>query len=269
MLTDQVFYHNTTKKLIVAFGNVFNDLTFKRFDEAGNTVSFIKVPIVFAPREKYMVVLKNAMSSGVQTVLPRMSFFLTGFGYDPTRAINSVQKIVRPIVGTNQVNKYSLTPVPWNVDFTLSVYARNLEDGYQILEQVLPYFTPALNLTLNEIDGMQIMRDVPLVLNTTTLTEDYELGTDAKTRKWIVDLGFTMKAYYYGNIKESRAITTTISQLYSGAQEDYTISDPTSIPGSNSNAAVQMTSTAGPANVAMNASFTVENTKLEGYEFPV
>ena len=137
-----------------------------------------------------------------------MAFEITGFVYDPTRKRNSLQKnVLRNTDSTGM--KYTFAEVPYNIDFGLYVYVRNMDDGLQIVEQIPPYFSLEFVVTMN-FDEINKKVDVPIYLNSVTSEEDYE--GDFQTRRSIIfTLNFTMKSYIFGPVRsysEIRKINT-------------------------------------------------------------
>jgi hypothetical protein len=92
--------------------------------------------------------------------------------------------------------KTQYAPVPYNFDFSLSIYVRNTEDGTQILEQILPFFTPDFTVTVDFIKEMDQLYDMPIMLNSVSSQVDYE-GDFMNTRLIIWNLEFTAKAYIW------------------------------------------------------------------------
>ena len=85
-------------------------------------------------------------------------------------------------------------PVPYNVDFELAILSKNQDDGLQILEQILPYFQPTFNITVQLNDQLQEKKDFPVVLNTISYDDDYE-GDYTTRRTLIYTITFTCKTY--------------------------------------------------------------------------
>ena len=161
------FYHQTLRKYVVAFGNMFNNLTVERLDSTGNSLQTIEIPISYSPKEKWLARIRDNpdLTGQVQTILPRLAFEITGFEYDGSRRLSSVTRNVSTSSSDSDVLKYQRTPVPWNINFALHSYVRNADDGVQIMEQILPYFGPEWTNTLNLINEMGIKMDVPTILN--------------------------------------------------------------------------------------------------------
>lgn len=203
------FYNRIIRKMVVAFGSLFNEITLIRYNN-NMTQEFerIKVPLIYSPKEKFISRLFSDpdLVRSVNTVLPRMGFEVTGYTYDSSR---------KPITTTKSFGKSSSRSgiktqnvgVPYDMDFTLSIYARNIEDGTQIVEQILPYFTPDFTVTINFIDGMpETTKDVPFILNSIDNTNEYE-GDFTTTRLIVWNLNFTAKTFFFGPVSEGKLIT--------------------------------------------------------------
>ena len=64
-------------------------------------------------------------------------------------------------------------PVPYNMDFELSIMAKVNDDMLQIVEQILPYFQPSYNVTIEIVERIKEKRDIPIVLENITMQDDY------------------------------------------------------------------------------------------------
>lgn len=209
-----IFYNRIIRKLVIGFGNIFNDITLVRYNPNLTEAERLIVPIVYGPKELY--VYRNEedplLNKKVQMTLPRMSFEMTGFTYDTARKLNTNIKNFAQ-TNTGLVSQYN--PVPYNFDFNLYVYVRNIEDGTQIIEHILPYFTPDYTIKLNLIPEMGIVKEVPIVLNSTSQDIDYEGVHSRETRIIIWTLNFTVKGFIFGKINDSSdgLITHSITSI--------------------------------------------------------
>jgi hypothetical protein len=198
MLGNKHFYNRTIRKIIVSFGTIFNDIELYRYNKDGSEeFERIKVPLSFATKEKFITRIKSdpTLTKSIAISLPRMSFEMTGMSYDSNRKQNTLNKNFSKSPTTHKLNtQYS--PVPYNFDFSLSIYTRNMEDGTQILEQILPFFTPDFTVTVNLVPNMTQKYDLPVILNTVNQDFDYE-GDLLTTRTLIWTLTFTVKAYIF------------------------------------------------------------------------
>jgi len=205
------FYNQSIRRMVIAFGALFNQVRIARTEN--NNTKYIEVPLAYAPKEKYKVRLAGDpyLQNPMQITLPRMAFEITGFAYDPARKRNSNQRnIVRDTRQTGV--KFSFAEVPYNIDFGLYVYVRNMDDGLQIIEQILPYFSPEFVTTIN-FDSVNTKIDVPIYLNSVSSEEDYE-GDFQSRRSIIFTLNFTMKSYIFGNVRSYNEIRKTDAKIY-------------------------------------------------------
>ena len=202
------FYHQTIRKYVAAFGTLFNDLKVERKNSGGAVVERVGVPLAYGPRQKWLLALRESIEQRkvLATKTPRMGFALTGLNYDSGRKLNTLGRNIaaNTSAGTSSLmTQYN--PVPYNFDFELYILVNNAEDGTQILEQILPYFTPEFTVTINTVPDMGIKADVPIVLNSASQTDEYE-GDQATRRTIIWTLSFLMKGYVYPDIKTSAVI---------------------------------------------------------------
>lgn len=218
------FYNETTKKYVAVFGTIFNKLTITRKDNTGNEIQSMIVPIAYGPYQKFMAKITQdpELSQKSAITLPRMSFEITSMVYDGTRKVGSLKKldsVVTPASGeTEKSASFQYTPTPYNIDFSLSIMAKYAEDGTQLLEQIIPFFKPERTTTVKLIDGIEPL-DIPLILNTVTMEDIYD--GDFETRRsllWTLD--FTMKAWYFGPVREKRLIKFIDTHYFTDTKAD-------------------------------------------------
>ena len=202
------FYHQTIRKYVAAFGTLFNDINVERKNSSGTVVEKIKVPLAYGPKQKHVLASQETTTVARQTATrtPRMGFALTGVAYDSIRKLNTVGRNVaaNTAAGTSTLmTQYN--PVPYNFDFTLFILVKNAEDGTQILEQILPFFTPEFTVTINTIPEMGIKADTPIILNSADVSDEYEGDLDQR-RTIIWTLSFLLKGYIYPDLKTSSVI---------------------------------------------------------------
>ena len=195
------FYHEIMRKTVIAFGTVFNDINVRHQDSTGKDISNIKVPIAYGPRQKFLARLQQQpdLNKAVQISLPRMSFEMTSIDYDSTRKSGVTQTFKAQ---DGKKFKKVFMPVPYNLGFELNVLTKTQDDALQILEQILPFFQPGFTLTIDLVKQIGERRDVPLVLQDISFTDDYEGDFDTR-RALIYTLNFTAKTYMFGPIADS------------------------------------------------------------------
>jgi len=203
------FYHQTSRKMVVAFGTLFNTIEVRRTNSAGSVIETIKVPLAYGPKEKFLTRISADpnLNPSVALTVPRMGFELTSMSYDAVRKLNTVGRNVA--AGTTGLKK-QFNPVPYNWDFSLYVYVKNAEDGTQVLEQILPFFTPEFTVTMNLVSSMNEKRDIPLILNSVSSEDTYE-GDFASRRSIIWTLSFLMKGFLYPNVTDNAKVITDVT----------------------------------------------------------
>jgi len=201
------FYHQTIRKYVAAFGTLFNDINIERKNSSGTVIERVKVPLAYGPRQKWILALSETTDQRrvLGARLPRIGFALTGVNYDSVRKLNTVIRNVAANTASTGSVMSQYNPVPYNFDFELFILVNNAEDGTQILEQILPYFTPEFTVTINTIPDMGIKADVPIVLNSASQSDEYE-GELATRRTIIWTLSFLLKGFVYPDVKSGTLI---------------------------------------------------------------
>ncbi len=205
------FYHEILRRTLVSFGSIFKNIEVRHSDSSGNVVSIIEVPLAYGPTQKFLSRLEQSpdLNKSVQITLPRMSFEFTGLTYDSSRKVTTTQTFITSIVGVGTDIRKSYMPVPYNMQFELSIYTKLNEDMLQIIEQILPYFQPSYNLSVNLIETIGEKRDIPIILENISMQDDYE-GDYTTRRSLIYTLRFTAKTYIFGPISSSSSIEKDI-----------------------------------------------------------
>lgn len=213
------FYHGSIRKLVVAFGSLFNEIYISRKDSNGTELEKIKVPISYGPKEKFVRKIReldeaDPARSSFENILPRMSFEISSMVYDTNRKLNTLNKVYSKRNESDATISYAYQEVPYNFEFTLNVINRNIDDGYQIIEQILPYFTPDFTISMHFTD-LDRKIDVPVILSSINTSEDYE-GELNERRLITHSLIFQTKSYIFGPVKTSgliREIDLTFREL--------------------------------------------------------
>ena len=227
MLNDSVFYHGITRKCIIGFGRLFSNIFIDRKVNdpvKGETIQRLHVPLSYAPKEKWLVRIDEdpSLENYSLTSLPRLSFEIIAYTYDSLRKINRMQQLKNncPPEGTpGNSASYVRTPVPYNIDMSLYIITKTQEDALQIIEQILPWFTPEYTMTINAVDEMGVKMDIPVVLNSVIVSDEFE--GDFQTRRFVIHtINFQMKVSMFGPITEQGVIgtvTANMSQQADGA----------------------------------------------------
>lgn len=209
------FYHKTIRRLVVMFATLFNGY---KIDKGDGT--FINVPLAWSSKQKWFLKIKQDLDEkNLQSItLPRMGFVISSIGYDFARKVSSLNKVSAKHPDSNMLYRIH-EPVPYNIDFDLFIVTRTVDEGLQLLEQIIPFFTPSFNVTIKELDTINVTRDIPIKLNSVTpdlKTEGSFDGDDVKF--W--DLSFTMEANIYKNIESQGIIKKVIVDAYPSSDVD-------------------------------------------------
>lgn len=196
------FGHSTIRKYVIYFGTLFNNIWLNRYDSSNVLVQNMKVPLHYGPREKFLARLDGNpdLDRPIAIQLPRMSFELTGLFYDASRKQSPLNRLTAQSPTDTGSKLYQYAPVPYNLEFQLSIMVKNAEDGTFIIEQILPYFTPEFTATLNLNPDLGLKYDVPLIFENITSEDTYE-GNFEERRALIWTLTFTMKGWLFGPTK--------------------------------------------------------------------
>lgn len=215
-MTTLAHYHKSVRKITTAFASLFNNIVLIRDNVDGTENQRIIVPLEFGDKEKYVKRLQGdpELEKKIQIVLPRMSYELTGFSYDASRKLNTNNKNFAQGTSNDRLF-YQFNPVPYDFNFSLTIYTRNIEDGNQIIEQIIPYFTPDYTVKVNLVPSMGIVRNLPIILNSAepTIDSDGVFSNEVRTVFWT--LGFTVKGFIFGGIKDGPAIKDTSTNIIS------------------------------------------------------
>tara|TARA_B100000902_G_scaffold367350_1_gene389880 strand:- start:655 stop:1458 length:804 start_codon:yes stop_codon:yes gene_type:complete len=210
------FYNEGLRRLTIAFGQIFNNITVQTTSSTGAVTKRIRVPLAYAPKEKFLARLEQQPSLDNRefaVTLPRIGFEIAGLEYDPTRKLNKVQKFRQVKEGEDgKVINYQYTPVPYNISYNLFCFTATAENGLQIVEQIVPFFQPDYTVTINMVPNLGIKRDVPIVLNSTRYEDSYD-GAFTQRRAVIYTLNFTAKTYLFGPMSNQKVVKKVQSDL--------------------------------------------------------
>ena len=222
----EYFYHEILRRTIISFGSLFNEVSIKHTNNSGDVTSVIKVPLAYGPTQKFLARLEQSpdLNKPVQITLPRMSFEFTGLTYDPTRKSTTTQTFTAKSTVDGKETKKAYLPVPYNMQFELSIMCKLNDDALQIVEQIIPYFQPAYTMTVELVDIINEKRDIPVILENITMQDDYE-GNFTTRRVLIYTLRFTAKTYLFGPV--SSASKDIIKKTSVGLIAGDTTSSPT------------------------------------------
>ena len=217
MLNGQTYYHGAIRKSIVAFGRLFSDIKIARQGTDGEVAQVVAVPLAYAPKEKWIVRIDSDpnLNNHTYTSLPRLSFEVIGYNYDSSRKTNKMNKIVcneESNGSDNPIRQSVFSPAPYNISINLYILTKTQEDAMQILEQILPVFNPEYTLSVSAVPALNIVQDIPVILNSVTAEDTYDGAFDV--RRFVTHtLSFTLKTNVYGPVTDQGVITSVIANL--------------------------------------------------------
>lgn len=201
MFANQPFYHQSIKKFVTAFGNLFTGITLTEEDENCNVIKVIRVPIAYGPKNKWLSRLTSEPdldSSHIKVTMPRIAFEITDYRYDPTRKIGTQGAFIPARVGTSAAKVFN--PVPYDAIVKLYTYAKDQEDSLKMLEQILPYFSPILTLNIEQFPQLGMMKAVPIQLDGVSVDDNYADISTQTQRTVVQTFSFTAKLDLFGPV---------------------------------------------------------------------
>jgi hypothetical protein len=216
MLNGLTYYNGAIRKTIVAFGRLFSDIKIERQGTDGAVAQTVAVPLAYAPKEKWIVRLDSdpGLTNNTYTTLPRLSFEITSYAYDSLRKTNKMNKLIcNDNTSADTPNRKSVfSPAPYNIDINLYVLTKTQEDAMQIIEQILPVFNPEYTLSINAVPSMEIVQNIPVILNSISVEDTYDGSFE--TRRFVTHtLSFTLKTNIYGPVTDQGVILTSMANV--------------------------------------------------------
>lgn len=269
------WYNASIKNYIVLFGAIFNDISIQRLDKNGNPVKgqLIKIPVSYAPKQKWLVRREQDPNAGatkndgsptqrqIEIQLPRMGYELKALQYDTSRKIPNTQKYVAKFESLTNALHQVLTPVPYIFPFELTVGTKNQEDMFQIIEQIIPYFTPTFTVKSNETT-LPLARDIIIELNSPITPEISPYGDFKETKILTCTLNFNLYGYLYKSDGVQKIITTSDLNIYA-ANVLFNETEYYNNTGDSDKAGVTLVVTPDPIDAAPDSDFGFIVTKEE------
>jgi hypothetical protein len=227
------FYQETTRRYITVFGTLFNNLDIIRKTDDSSVIQKMKVPLNYGPMQKYLSKLGQDPTLNAPAItLPRISFECVNYTYDGQRKLTN--SVFNKKLGSGSNTRAAFTAAPYDLEFQLNIMVKNSEDGLQILEQILPFFKPEFTVSVKLFDEMDIILDIPIVLNNVSSEDTYE-GAYEERRAIIWTLNFTLKGYYLGPSYTRKVIKFATANMYNSIQASIPAEVITVRPGLTAN----------------------------------
>ena len=186
------YFFNTIRKVIIHFLDMFNDINIARYDDNGEIFKYIKVPIKFIPKEKMFMWLKDRRHD---KYFPIISAQVNGISLNIDRITNKNEKLTLNI---DDVHKRIFNPTPYTINFQLNIISKFMVDQDQILEQILPFFTPHAFIMI-DIPELGLELENKVIFNSCNMDKSFEISTDAY-RTIVYTLDFDVQTYLFNPI---------------------------------------------------------------------
>lgn len=213
-MLNNYFYHAIIRKTVAAFGSLFNDIKVIRKDAAGEVKQISRVPLAYGPTQKFLARIEaepNFTDPAVAIKLPRLSFEITSLTYDAESKINKMNQFKSGTISDGS-REVVYAPAPYKIGLSLSVITKNQDDALQVLEQIIPYFQPEYTITVNDLPDLDLKHDLPIVLNSVSMTEDYE-GDFVTRRAIIYTMEFETRVRFFGPTATKSVILTSSADI--------------------------------------------------------
>lgn len=220
-------HQHISRKLLTAFMDFLNGIYIEKYSWDETLQDFVpraryKVPVQFSGREKLMQINESSSARKVlpienslapvemQLIVPRIAVNLTGVVFDSDRHTNKMNEI------RLQVGKI-YAPVPYNLELEVSTITKTMDDSFQILEQIVPFFASTMSLDVNTY--LDIVESIPVALTSVTFDFPQELA-ETDDRLFEMSFFFSIRANYYLQRKSSTLIRHATANVFSDGQHD-------------------------------------------------
>lgn len=203
------FYHGLIKKYNIVMGSLFDELDVVRFDPSGNEKERVAVPVTYANKEKWIQkIMADANMTDRQPAitLPRIAYEMSGLQFAPERKLSSKGYYAFPTTNNGTTQKYKvMQPVPYDFTYNFYAIAKTQEDMNQIVEQIVPFFTPDYTVEIRGIENPNVKFDIPITLIGVE-NDDNAQGGFEERRMVIWTFQFILKGFLFGPIRERSII---------------------------------------------------------------
>ncbi|ARW57591.1 tail sheath stabilizer and completion protein [Kosakonia phage Kc304] len=222
------WYNSSLRRYIVLMGDLFSHVQVARTRE-DTGIKFIKVPITYASKEKFMSQLGKITAiqstqdkAKVETILPRMNLHMVDLQYNAQyKTALQNRSAARYQDGDPRKSVSQFSPTPVKMIFELGIYTRHQDDMYQIIEQILPYFQPHFNTTITELytNDIKFERDIRIVFQSAAMDEQFE-GDNITRRRLEWSIMFEVNGWIYPPVADiSGEIRTIYIDFFANTKE--------------------------------------------------
>lgn len=217
------FNHSQFRKYIAVFGRLFSQIEVRRGETANGTPYVpddlvtgqrLRVPIQYGPKSGWYVHREQNpnLDNSVRMVLPRMGYELKSISYDSTRHLNTLDILTFTTPEARKLAKLYVG-VPYKLNFELGVLVNLQSDGFEIVEQIMPYFSPDLVFAIPTIPELGIVDTIPLSLQGISCNDNYQ-GDFEKDRLIEWTLTFDMPVWFWGYRQKQSRIEEVLLDIF-------------------------------------------------------
>lgn len=202
MFVDQEFnyyYGKQIKNYIAQFAQVFSEFYVSvGKNDFNSTSNMIRVPVIYGAMDKVVAAIKSSNTQNKMTRVPAISMKFDGISLDLSRmsGTNTThRKTELPLGGDIKTDLKvirRLKPLPYNLQFSVTLYTSNSDHMFQLMERILLLFDPMLQFQTSDVrnDWTKIV-DAEL----TSINLDDNRNYDTDGRILMTTLGFDVRAY--------------------------------------------------------------------------
>lgn len=216
------FFADTIRSVVIGFGNYFNDVCVIRYNEKGEPIKQIQVPLKYGPRMKshdFRVEQESGKKYYIQ--LPNMTYRVDSIAFASDRYAGAGEtrgfyNKYFEVHGIDYImaNKFwaDIHPVPYNITISMEAKTEHISDAYQIMEQILVRFAPESYFDLKEFWFINERRSIKMKCDSSNIEMTTDFGEEDK-REITVSFTFTVEAWLYKPIKETYIIDEIVTKL--------------------------------------------------------
>ena len=196
------------KDVLTQFVAAFDDIFIKRYDKDRNPLESIEVRYVFAPKER---VIYDIVNKAQNITLPAVSVNVTSVARDSSRVFNKLEDVYLPGIPSQGFSRAARipSPVPINIEVSVSIIAKYMTDIDQIISNFVPYCDPYIILSwplpgeFGTAEPFEIRSEV-LWSGSISMTNPIDITNDKY--RVIGDTTFTIKTWLFKEAKDTQAI---------------------------------------------------------------
>jgi hypothetical protein len=203
---ENTFYHEETKRLLIAVSNLFSGITIRKEHADGVAEQAFKVPVDFGQKNKWVSMIRerpDVTKNQVQITLPRMVFEIGGFQRAPKRKMGTEGTFI--VADTPLGRTKVFNPSAWDVNVQLHVMTKDQNDALQVVEQLTPFFQPKMSVNFDILPEFTVKKDIPIVLSGVEMEDKYE-GVPDDQRVVVYTFNLVAKMFFFGPIQKPSSV---------------------------------------------------------------